>query len=123
MQTMMAMARLSSGPGMQSRRNGIATYKRALTYTYAIEWGMIRTKERGLKHMYGCAKSMANQYEKLFPSRRIERGTNQNEEAGDEEEHSGRTKNHVLLEDLTSQETPLSKLNKINPFASNPSRI
>ena len=76
MQTMMAMARLSSGPGMQSRRNGIATYKRALTYTYAIEWGMIRTKERGLKHMYGCAKSMANQYEKLFPSRRIERGTN-----------------------------------------------
>ena len=44
-------------------------------------------------------------------------GTNQNEEAGDEEEDSGRTKNHVLLEDLTSQETPLSKLNKINPFA------
>ena len=34
---------------------------------------------------------------------------NQYEEASDEEEDSGRTKNHVLLEDLTSQETPLSE--------------
>ena len=75
--------------------------------------------ERAETHVWLCKKygKGANQYEKLFPSRRIERGTNQYEEAGDEEEDSGRTKNHVLLEDLTSQETPLSKLNKINPFA------
>ena len=32
----------------------------------------------------------------------------QNEEARDEEENSGRTKNHVLLEDLPSQEATLS---------------
>ena len=33
----------------------------------------------------------------------------QNEEARDEEENSGRTKNHVLLEDLPSQEATLSE--------------
>ena len=33
----------------------------------------------------------------------------QNEEARDEEENSGRTKNHVLLEDLPSQEPTLSE--------------
>ena len=39
----------------------------------------------------------------FFPS------PDQNEEACDEKENSGRTKNHVLLEDLPSQEPTLSE--------------